>query len=202
MNTFLSDLRYGFRMLRKGRGVTAAAVLSLALGLGVNTAIFSLIDAVLLKALPVADPKQLYFINNVGTRGGGGSPPYPCFEQFRSNTRYLSGLAAFSPAEPKINIDGQWEQIRGQFASGNYFSVLGVKTILGRPLSPSDDSVIGKGGPDGPVAVISYNYWKRRFGQRPSVIVKVVQIINHSVTIIGVTPAEFYGMMPVTEADI
>jgi predicted permease len=199
----IQDLRFGVRMLLKDKGFTAVAVLSLALGIGANTAIFSLIDAVLLKTLPVERPDQLYFIQNAGTRGpDGGAPPYPCFERFRDRNQSFAGMAAFSQLDPRLRIDGQIEEARGQRVSGNYFSLLGVKAILGRTLSPVDDSVPGKGGPDGLVAVISYNYWTRRFGRDPAVVGKVVQLGDDPVTIVGVTQPEFYGLIPGREGDI
>src|SRR5215813_10717873 len=197
------DLRYGLRMLLKSKGLTVVAVFSLALGIGANTAIFSLIDAVLLEMLPVERPEQLYFIQNVGPRRPeGGAPPYPCFERFRGQNQSFSSLAAFAPRNPKVNIDGQVEEVSGQFVSGNYFSLLGVNAILGRTPSLADDAVPGRGGPDGLVAVISYNYWMSRFGQRPEVIGKVIRVGNDPVTIIGVTPPEFYGLSPGREANI
>src|ERR1700691_628592 len=164
------DLRYAARMLRHNPGFTAVAVLSLALGIGANTAIFSLIDTVLLRMLPVQKPEQLVFVDNIGARGGGGAPPYPCFEQFRDRNHYFSGLAAFSGYNMRISIDGRPEEVMAQQASGNYFAVLGLKAWAGRTFGPADDSVIGKGGPDGPVAVISYRYWKRRFAMSPTVL--------------------------------
>jgi predicted permease len=200
---FWQDLRYGARALLKNPGVAVVAVLSLALGIGANTAIFSLIDAVLLKMLPVERPEELYFIQNVGTRRPeGGAPPYPCFERFRDHTQSFTGLAAFSGMDPRVKIDGQLEEWRGQRVSGNCFSLLGVKAILGRTLSPADDAVPGKGGPDGWVAVISYNYWTRRFGRDPRVIGKVVQLGNNPVTIIGVTEPEFHGLGPGRAFDV
>ena len=201
---FVQDLRFGARMLLKSKGFTLVAVFSLALGIGANTAIFSLIDAVLLKMLPVERPEQLYFIHNVGPhRPGGGAPPYPCFERFREQNHSFTELAAFARRDRVIiNIDGQREETTGQVVSGNYFSLLGVRPMLGRALSPADDSVPEKGGPDGYVAVISHNYWTRRFGRDPAVIGKVVHFGNDPVTIIGVTPPEFYGMFPGTEIDI
>src|SRR5262245_29942072 len=197
------DLRFGARMLLKSKVFTAVAALSLALGIGANTAIFSLIDAVLLKTLPVERPEQLYFIQSVGTqRPDGGAPPYPCFERFRNQSQSLVGMAAFSSMDPRLKIDGQIEEVHGQGVSGNYFSLLGVKAFLGRTFSPADDSVPGKGGSDGLVAVISYNYWTRRFGRDPSVIGKVAQLGNDPVTIIGVTRPGFYGLVPGQEMDI
>jgi predicted permease len=202
IETLFQDLRYGARMLLKNKGFTVVTILSLALGIGANTAIFSLIDAVLLKALSIERPEQLYFISSAGVRSDGNAPPYPCYERFRDGNRSFIGLAAFSTINPKLKIDGQLEEVRGQHVSGNYFSLLGVPALLGRTLTPADDSVLGQGGPDGVVAVISYNYWTRRFGQRPEVIGKTVQLGDQSVTIIGVTPPGFYGLLPGTEMNI
>ena len=198
----MQDIRFGVRMLLKRKAFTAVAVLSLALGIGANTAIFSLLDAVLLKMLPVERPEQLYFINTVGARGGGGAPPYPCFDRFRNQNQSFSGLAAFTKRDLRIRIDGEREEIMGQFVSGSYFSLLGVNPVLGRVLSPADDTMPQTGEPDGYVAVISYHYWARRFGRNPEVIGKVVQIGADTVTIIGVTPPEFYGLIPGAEIDI
>ncbi len=199
----IQDLRFGARMLLKNTGFTLVAVLSLALGIGANTAIFSLIDAVLLKLLPVERPEQLYFIQHVGPRRpDGGAPPYPCFERFRAQSQSFTGLAAFTQQTPRVNIDGQVEQVSGQFVSGNYFSLLGVKPVIGRLLSPADDSVLEQGGPAGLVAVISHNYWTRRFGQSPAVVGKVIRVRNQAVTIIGVTPPEFYGLFPGQEVNL
>ena len=198
----IQDLRFGARMLLKHKGFTTVAVLSLALGIGANTAIFSLVDAVLLKMLPLEHPEQLYFIHNVGARGRGGAPPYPCFARFREQNQSFTGLAAFTKRDLRIRIDGQREEITGQFVSGNYFSLLGVNPLLGRALSPADDTIPDNGGPDGYVAVISYNYWTRRFGRSPEIIGKVAQIGADPVTIIGVTPPEFYGLIPGAEIDI
>ncbi len=202
MQTLWQDLRYGARMLIKQPGFTLIAVLTLALSIGANAAIFSLVDAVLLKMLPIKQPEQLWFINHAGPRGAGAAPPYPCFERFRDHTSHLSGIAAFSPSEPKVSIDGQIERIKGQFVSGNYFSLLGVRALIGRAFAPSDDAVIGTGGPDGPVAVIGYHYWQRRFAFSPEVIGKVIQFGKTPVTIIGVTPPEFSGLLPGRDVDI
>jgi len=198
----LQDLRYGYRSLLRSPGFTAVTLLTLALGIGANTSIFGLIDAVLLKTLPVAEPSQLFFVENMGARGGGGSPPYPCFERFRDNNEHLTGIAAVSGADVKLSIDGQIEQATGQYASGNYFDLLGIKPIAGRTFSSVDDSIIGQGGPDGAVAVIGYNYWQRRFAGSPSAIGRVIQFGKIQATIIGVTPPNFFGISPGRDVDI
>lgn len=199
----IQDLRFGIRMLLQHKAFTAVAVLSLALGIGANTAIFSLIDAVLIRMLPVDRPEQLYFVQNVGPKQlEGGAPPYPCFERLRDQTQSFAGLAAFASLNARLKIDGELEEVRGQRVSGNYFSLLGIKPALGRTLGPADDQVPGGGGPDGLVAVISHNYWTHRFGQDRGIIGKVIQLDNEPVTIVGVTPPEFYGLVPGTEPNI
>jgi predicted permease len=197
------DIRYAIRLLRRSPGFTIVALLSLALGIGANTAIFSLIDTVLVKTLPVQDPQQLFFVDNSGGKSGGSNgPPYPCFERLRDHNRFLSSIAAFSERRFKVTIDGVPERVRGQFASGSYFDLLGVHAIRGRLLTPADDAQPGRGGPDGPVAVISDEFWTRRFARDPSVLGKSVQVGTDWVTIIGVTPAGFFGLQVGMPVDI
>jgi predicted permease len=195
------DVSYAFRLLQRSPAFTLVALLSLGLGIGANTAIFSLIDTVLVKTLPVQDPQHLFFVDNSGGKSGGSSgPPYPCFERLRDHNRFLSGIAAFSERRFKVTIDGVPERVRGQYASGSYFELLGVRAIHGRLLSPGDDAEPGRGGPDGPVAVISDAFWTRRFARDPSVVGKNIQIGTQWVTIVGVTPPGFFGLqigMPV-----
>ena len=193
----MQDVRYAARMMGHNPGFTAVAALSLALGIGANTAIFSLIDTVLLRMLPVEKPEQLFFAERSCPRGCSGAPPYPCFEQFRDRNHYFSGLAAFSAHSMRVSIDGRPEEVIGQHASGNYFEVLGVKALAGRTISPADDSVNGGG-----VAVISYRYWKRRFAMNPAVLGKIIRLGDRAVTIIGVTPPEFFGLQPGTAVDL
>ena len=197
------DISYAFRLLRRSPAFTVVALLSLALGIGANTAIFSLIDTVLVKTLPVGNPQQLFFVDNSGGKSGGSSgPPYPCFERLRDHNRFLSGIAAFSPRQFKVTIDGVPERVRGQFASGSYFDMLGVHPIHGRLLTPADDAEPGRGGPDGPVAVISDAFWTRRFDRDPSVLGKTVQVGAAWVTIVGVTASGFLGLQAGTPLDI
>ena len=195
LNELRADIRYAIRLLRRSPAFTFVALLSLALGIGANTAIFTLIDTVLVKTLPVQDPQGLFFIDNSGGSSGGSSgPPYPCFERLRDHNRFLSGIAAFNENRFKVTIDGVAERWTGQNASGNYFDVLGVRAAHGRLLTPADDSRFGSGGPDGPVAVISYGLWERRFGRDPGVLGKRIQVGTQPVTIVGVTQPEFFGL--------
>ena len=127
------DVSYAFRLLRRSPAFTLVALLSLGLGIGANTAIFSLIDTVLVRTLPVDDPQRLFFVDNSGGKSGGSSgPPYPCFELLRDHNRFLSGIAAFNQRMFKVSIDGVPERVRGQYASGSYFDVLGVRAAHGR----------------------------------------------------------------------
>jgi predicted permease len=196
IDNLLQDVSYGLRMLVKNSGFTAVVVLTLALGIGANTAIFSLLDTVLLKMLPVRQPERLFFLDNVGARGPNGAPPYPCFERFREQSHAFSGLAAFSGDNTKLSIDGHLEQAILQYASDSYFEVLGLKPALGRLLVPGDERL------SQPVAVISYAYWQRRFGGRPGVLGEVIHLGAHSVTIVGVTPSEFFGLQVGRQVEI
>ena len=197
------DVSYAFRLLRRSPSFTLVALVSLGLGIGANTAIFTLIDAVLVKTLPVEDPQRLFFVDNSGGKSGGSSgPPYPCFERLRDHNRFLSGIAAFSGRMFKVSIDGVPERVRGQYASGSYFDVLGIRAVHGRTLTPADDSEPGRGGPQGAVAVISDGFWTRRFGRDPTVLGKSVQVGTQWVTIVGVTPPGFFGLQVGAPVDI
>jgi macrolide transport system ATP-binding/permease protein len=203
LDSAAQDLRYALRVLRKNPGFAAVATLSLGLGLGANTAIFTLIDTVLLKSLPVAAPERLYFVDNSGGKSGGGSgPPYPCFEILRDRNTFFSGMAAFSAERFRVTIDGAQEAIIGQYASGGLFDLLGVGPAIGRTLTPEDDSVVGRGGPNGAAGVISYALWERRFGKDPAVLGKSVLVGTTPVTIVGVTRAGFFGLEVGLPADL
>lgn len=212
MGSLGQDLRYAVRMLFKSKAFAAIAVLSLALGIGANTALFSLVDAVLLKTLPVKNPNELVIFNWAGgprglSRGIMGSTvtdpatgmrtstsfSYLTFERFRDNNDSLSDVFAFvSLSQLNVSVDGQPEIATGQFVSGGYYPGLGVGATRGRTLTPDDDNA---GAP--PVAVITHRYWQRRFGQDPDVLGKTLNINNVSFTIVGITPPEFMGVSQV-----
>ena len=184
------DLRYGLRSLAKTPAFTAAVVLTVALGVGVNTAVFSLIDTVLLRSLPVRDPSGLVFVLAAGSAGTPGAPPYPTFARLREQTSAFAGMAAFATDEIRVEIDGHPEPVNGQIASGDYFSVVGVNPLLGRLTESRDEKL------DPPVAVISYRYWLRRFGGDPAVLGKTLSSGGRNFTIVGVTAAGFEGLRP------
>jgi predicted permease len=190
------DVKYGVRMLRRSPGFTAVAVLSLALGIGANTAIFSMVDAVLLKPLPVRDPARLVLL---GERAGSReslSHAVPTFVALgRSST--LEGLCAFRPWTVRVMTSAGPEALNGQLVSGKCFSVIGIRSIAGRIIGDADDRPGAA-----PVAVISYAFWQRQFGSDPGVLGRSLEVQGRPVTIVGVTPREFFGFEPGRAIDI
>src|SRR5262245_7353218 len=185
VDSTLQDLRYGLRMLWKDKGFTAIALLSLALGIGANTAIFSIIDTVLLKMLPVKNPEQLVFLE-----GPMRTVSYAFYEQARAQRETLAGVCTFATSSRvNVAVDGQAEVAKAQRVTGGYFAVLGVNTLLGRNVTEEDDKVPGAH----PVVVISYRYWQGRFASDPAIVGKAISLNGHPFTIIGVTPPEFFG---------
>ena len=190
IETLWRDLRYATRMLLRTPIFTSVAVLSLALGIGANTAIFSLIDAVLFESLPIRHPEQLFLLWEKAPRSDTAPLSYPLYSHIRDHNPVFSGVVAFHAfAGWNVNTNGETEPMTGQFASGNYFSVLGIRAVAGRVFSPDDDRIPG----GHPVAVICYGLWKRQFALDPAAVGKVVRIFGHPFTIVGVTPPEFFG---------
>jgi predicted permease len=208
------DLRFGARMLLKSKGFTLVAVLSLALGIGANTALFSVMDAVMLKTLPVRDPEQLVVFRWLGSAGWykgfmgsndkdaatgldvTSSMSAAAFERFRDQNQTMTSVFAFaSLGLLNLNIDGQAEMASGQVVSGNYFAGLGVTAALGRALTNEDDKTSAA-----PAAVINYRYWQRRFGGDPAVVGKVIYIGGAAFTVVGVMPPGFFGTLEVGSA--
>jgi predicted permease len=187
------DLRFGMRLLLKRKGFTAMAALSLALGVGANTAIFSLINVALLKTLPVKDPQRLVFFMVAGPQGSGTGFSYPLVEQFRQNNQFLTGVVAASRVDrmrlTEPGTGGQIELIQTGRVSGDFFSELGVGAVAGRTLAEDDDKPAGAQ----PVAVISHSFWKRRFNLDPSVVGRKITLDNFPFTIVGVAPPRFFG---------
>jgi len=185
-----SDFGYALRQLRKRPGFTAAVTLSLGLGIGANTAIFSLIDAVLWRMLPVADPQHLLLLTHGTGSSFSGGFTYQQYGAMRDKGPGHANLAAWSTTRLNVSVDGSLEPtLQGQLVSGNYFSVLGVAPRAGRAIGPEDD-VANSGHP---VAMIGYGYWKRRFGLAASAIGRDILISGTKFTIIGATPPGFFG---------
>src|SRR5213594_2312091 len=217
MNSFWQDLRYGWQMLLKHKGFTTVAVLSLALGIGANTALFSVVDAVLLKTLPVAEPERLVLFEwqaglpfRTNGMSGTSSVPAPTGTKGLSLFRYdifekmrqaraaapdgpLSDFFAFAPTRELTAVVGdQAEIVNGQAVSGGYFAGLRVQPVLGRGITDEDD----KPGAT-PVVVLSHQFWRERFGANPAVIGQPLKLNKQSFTIIGVTPPAFTGTLQV-----
>src|ERR1700730_599382 len=200
----IQDLRYGIRMLVKKPGFTFVAVFTLALGIGANTAIFSLLDVVLLKSLPIQEPQKLVlFGKGDGTGLTNGFPneswtlfSYPFFRQVRQRNEVFSDVAALLSipwsVHGTVNANGssaEPQKLDVQLISGSYFSVLGVNASLGRTLTEADDENVG----GHPVAVVSHSWWERRLGSDPAAIGKTVTIDRVVYTIIGVAARDFFG---------
>src|SRR6185437_10052607 len=188
------DLRYALRMLRKSPGFTAIAVLTLALGIGANTAIFSIVDSLLLRPLPVKDPGQLAVL---AFRQGSGPLLTPfSIADYRDihaqTTAAFSDMFGFQLTLDGISMSGKADRVLTNYVTGNYFSVLGLKPYLGRLILPSEGE---KPGAD-PVIVLSYAFWKSHFGGDTSLIGQQIQINGHPATVVGVAPREFNGLYP------
>ncbi len=184
------DLRFSMRMLAKNRSFTVVATLLLALGIGANTAIFSLVDAFLWRLLPVKDPQQLVFVRATEPKGRTiGTFPYSTFEQIRDRNNSFSSIFARDDSRVSVTVDGEPEMVWGDFVSGSYFDMLGVRAIAGRTFTPEDDQPS-----KAPAAVISYGYWDRRFGRDASAIGKTIYLGKIVFTVVGVTPPEFSGL--------
>ncbi len=191
MRALALDLRFAFRTLRKSPTFSAAVILTLALGIGANTAIFSLIDAVILRTLPVKDPGQLFFVEAVSSRGSDSDFPFATFEQVRDHNRTLEGVSAYDGTRLSASIEGQPEVLWGQCVTGNFFELLGVRAARGRALSPADDTSTAP-----PAAVLSHRYWRRRFGSDTAILGKPISLKGVVFTVVGIAPENFQGIDP------
>ena len=187
----MQDLRDAFRALKATPIVTVVAILSLALGIGANTAIFSILDSLMLRTLPVREPQRLGLLGSVDTRRNT-SWTNPIWEQVRERQSLFDGAFAWSGTRFNLAQGGPTELVDGMWASGGLFEVLGVPAILGRTFTAADDR--RGGGPDGPVAVISYTFWQRRFGGAADTIGRSLTVERVPFTIVGVTPPGFFGV--------
>ena len=188
------DFGYALRTLRRSRGFAAVAALTLALGIGANTAIFTLLDQVLLRLLPVKNPQQLVLLTmrgrHYGNNWGGNAISYPMYRDFQDHNEVFSGMFCRFPDHVSMMSGGQSERVAAELVSGSYFDVLGVGTAVGRAFTPEDDRM-----PNGhPLVMLSYDFWKGRFGGDPQIVGKTVLVNNHQMTIIGVAQAGFDGV--------
>ena len=205
METLFKDIRYGFRGLLKRKGFAAIAVLTLALGIGANTAIFTLVNAVMLKALPVERPEQLVIFTDKtgeGTSTQDSSPSgewwrfsYASYEYLRDHNQSFQDIAAIRSGESRVSIretDSQANaavRAQGHLVTGNYFSLLGVRAMRGRVLTPDDDKAAAQ-----PAVVLSHAYWEKKLNSAPGVVGKTFIINGTNFAVIGITPPEFFGV--------
>ena len=202
MDTLIHDIRYALRMMARSPGFTAIAVLTIALGVGANTAVFSIMNTLLLRTLPVQNPEELAVIGNPESVGqqSGGSPrvdvfSYPLYrEMVATNEAFTSIAAAGRPTRAQVALGEAGEDKHGdpanaRIVTGNYFSTLGVNAFMGRTFKGDDDSAPGAA----PYAVISHGYWRRKFGGERSVLNRTIRVNDYPLTVIGVTPPGFFG---------
>jgi predicted permease len=198
--TLAQDLRYAFRMLVKNQGFTAVTVLTLALGIGANTGLFSLVNSVLLGNLPVRNPQELVIIKYTDSRTQEANEDfsYPMYQAIRDKNTVFRNVLTRAGVDFNASYGGQSERAVGEMVSGNYFATLGVEPFLGRLIGPEDDRIPGAH----PVAVLSYGYWQRRFGSDPAIVGKNITLSDHPIRIIGIAPPGFYGTEMARNPDI
>jgi predicted permease len=189
------DLRYGLRMLARSKGFTATALISLALGIGANAGIFALLDQVLLRPLPVAEPEQLAQVawqgNRIGSNYGAGALlSYPMCRELEQQREVFNGVICRHPTNVNLSTGGDHEPTPAEIVSGSYFTVLGVRPALGRLVLPSDDQQPGAH----PVVVLSYAYWTNRLNAAADVVGRRVLVNNYPMTVIGIAPEHFRGV--------
>ena len=195
-DAMIQDLRFGVRMLLKNKGFTTVAILSLALGIGANTAIFQLIDAVRLRTLPVKAPHELFELrmaNMDGARGGIWREPsvtFPIWEQIRDRQQAFSGIFAWGTDQVNLAPGGEVRRARMLYVSGDFFNTLGVSPARGRVFTTTDD----QRGCAAPGIILSNEFWQREYGADPNIVGRPLRISDHSFEIVGVTPANFFGM--------
>jgi predicted permease len=207
LESFFQDARFAFRLLKKSPAFTAIAVLTLALGIGANTAIFSVMRQVLLQRLPVGHPEQLVLLYSPGPRDGHVSSDesdgsesfsYPMYLDLRDKNSVFSGLAAKADFPISISVRGQTERASAELVSGNFFSVLGVHPSLGRLFDLSDTAVPNTSN----VVLLSYPYWQKRFGGDPSILNQSVLVNDQTMTVVGVVQQGFDGIQPGLVSDV
>ena len=197
MRILWQDIRYGFRMLVRNPGFTAAAVISMALGIGANSTIFSLTDAVLLSPLPVKNAEELVTVYSTSPASPYGQISYPDFKYFRGHNEVFTDVLARTLTVASLRTGDRTEFLWGESVSGNYFSVLGVQAALGRTFLPEED----RSPNSHPVVVISHGLWRRCFGSDPDLVGRAVKLNGHDFTVVGIMPRFFTGILRVYYPD-
>jgi predicted permease len=191
MQTLIEDVRYGFRSLRKNPGFTAVALLTLALGIGANTAVFSIVNGVLLNSLPFHDPDKLVVLFESKPHFKKGSISYPNFLDWRRDNRAFTSIAAYRPDTFSLTGTGEAEQVRAEMVSADFFPVIGVNLLLGRSFTAQEDELgVGR------VALVSSGFWKRKLGSSPDVLGQRIVLDGEGYTVVGVLPASFHLTLP------
>ncbi len=191
MGTLIEDLRYGLRMLRKNPGFTAVALLTLALGIGANTAVFSIVNGVLLNSLPFPDPDKLVALFESKPNFKEGSIAYPNFLDWQKENRSFTSIAAYRPDSFSLTGAGEPEQLRGKMVSADFFSILGVNPLIGRTFTAQEDQ-LGAGH----VALVGSRFWQRKFAASPDILGQRLVLDGAGYTVIGVIPASFHLTLP------
>jgi macrolide transport system ATP-binding/permease protein len=199
MDALLQDIRYALRGLRRSPGFTLVALLTLALGIGVNSAIFSIVNAVLFRPLPVDRPDQLVNIyGHTATASTHETHSWPNYLEYRQQTATLSDLIAYSNFFAHASFDGSSDLVVGELVTDNYFSTLGIRPSLGRAFSGDEFDAIG----GSPVAILSDGMWRTRFGGDPNIVGRTFRMNGRAYTVVGVAPATFGGMVPAVTAQM
>jgi predicted permease len=203
MTSLLPDLRFALRAIRRNPLFSSIAVLSLALGIGANTAIFTLLDQLMLRQLPMRDPEQLVMLYQRGPHNGSNMGErmhsYPIYQDFQQKAAPFSEVLCRRLMSASISVDNQTERVETEMVSGNYFTMLGVKPAIGRVFSSAEDDRIFRGHP---AVVLSYAYWVDRFSRDPKVVGKKILVNNYPMTIVGVSAAGFAGLDPAVSPQI
>jgi predicted permease len=203
MTLAFNDIRFALRGLVRSPLFSIVAILSLALGIGANTAIFTLIDQILLRKLPVARPDELVMLYQQGAHNGSNMGQrmhsYPIYQEYQKHAEPLAEVMCRRLAEASVTIDNQTERLDAEMVSGNYFSMLGVQPAIGRVFSSQEDDQVYMGHP---VVVLSHDYWNRRFSRDPTVIGQKILVNNYPMTIVGVSAAGFSGLDPARSPQI
>ncbi len=198
----LAEIRYALRTLKNSPVFASVAILSLALGIGANTAIFTLVDQLLLRLLPVKNPQQLVLLSWQGEYYGGNRGmnvlSYPMYKDIRARNQVFSDMMCHRDISVSLSFNGRTERASGELVSGNYFQFLGVGAALGRTFTPEDDKIPG----GHPLAILSYDYWHNRFAADPAILGKTILVNNHQLTIVGVSQQGFDGVEPGSAAEI
>src|SRR5262245_22137473 len=198
MQTLWQDLRFGARMLLKKPGFTLIAVVTLALGIGANTAVFTLIESAFLRPFPIAEPERVVALSLKTKSGNLQAFSYPAYKDVRDRNEVLSGLIAHFFVQFNLSHNGDNQIAHGYLVTGNYFDVLGVKPALGRAFTPEEDRT----KLTHPVIVISHGCWQQRFGADPGIVGQEVILNNHKFKIVGVAPRGFRGMTLLYDPEI